>query len=139
MVLIGVFIAALGYIDIYINPNPTHLGKSLILLNQKGLTIVENIINRKVLMNIKLIGSSIWTKVLFTNILVQIIAINFLKDNMKKLLDKDLGKGVSIGILGSIIGLLLNDSGIILAALSMNLITIFILFRILHGEERFTE
>ena len=139
MVLVGVFIAALGYIDIYINPNPTHLGKSLILLNQKGLTIVENIINRKVLMNIKLIGSSIWTKVLFTNILVQIIAINFLKDNMKKLLDKDLGKGVSIGILGSIIGLLLNDSGIILAALSMNLITIFILFRILHGEERFTE
>ena len=139
MVLIGIIIIGLAYIDIYLNPNPTHLGKSLISLEKNGMDIVKNIINRKILMNIKLIGSTIWTKVLFVNILVQIIISYIFKGKMGKLLGNGLGKGILTGILGAIVGLLLNDSGVILSALAMNLITIFLLITILKDIETFKE
>ena len=139
IVLIGVIIVGLAYIDIYLNPNPTHLGKSLILLSEDGLGIVQNIINRKVLMNIKLTGSTIWTKVLFVNILVQITISYVFKEEIEKILDNGLGKGILTGILGAIVGLLLNESGIILSALAMNLITIFLLITILKDLETFKE
>lgn len=132
--LVGIFIAMLGYIDIYINPNPTHLGKSLILLNEKGLTVVKNIINRKILMNIKLIGTSIWTKVLFVNILVQLLLVFSLRETMEKILNKNSNIVLIAGLLGSIFGLLLNDSGIILAALSINFITVFLLGVVLSSR-----
>lgn len=139
IVLIGVIIVGLAYIDIYLNPNPTHLGKSLILLSEDGLGIVQNIINRKVLMNIKLTGSTIWTKVLFVNILVQITISYIFKEKIENLLDNGLGKGILTGILGAIMGLLLNDSGVILSALAMNLITIFLLITILKDLETLKE
>lgn len=133
--LTGTFIIGLGYVDMFLNLNPTHLGKSLLLLNEKGLSVAQNIINRKVLMNIKLIGSSIWTKVLFTNILVHIIISYVFKGKVEKLLEKGVGKGILSGIVGIIVGLLLNDSGVILSALAMNLITIFLLFMVLEDDE----
>ena len=135
LIVTGLVIMIMAYIDIALNPNTTHLGKTLILLDEKGFNIVQNIINRKLLMNIKLVGTSIWTKVLFVNILVQIITSYIYEDRIIKLMKSGLGKGILSGIAGSITGFLLNDSGIMLSAISMNLITIFLLFFIINYEE----
>lgn len=135
IIITGLVIMIMGYIDIALNPNPTHLGKTLMSLNEKGVDIVRNIINRKLLMNIKLIGISIWTKVLFVNIFVQVAISYIYEDRIIKLMDTGLGKGILSGMVGSIIGFLLNDSGVILSAISMNLITIFLLFFIINDEE----
>lgn len=134
LLLIGSFIALLGYLDIYINPNPTHLGKNIRLLREKGWIVVENIINRKLLMNIKLIGTSIWTRVLFTNILLQTLLMEFLKEDISSIIHGKMGLGISLGIFASMVGLLVNDSGIILAALATNLITIFILSELVYKK-----
>lgn len=132
--LIGSFIALLGYLDIYINPNPTHLGKNIRLLREKGWVVVENIVNRKLLMNIKLIGTSIWTRVVFINILLQTLLMEFLKEDVSSIIHGRMGLGISLGIFASMVGLVVNDSGIILAALATNLITIFLLGRLVHKK-----
>lgn len=130
----GLIIVILGYIDIHLNPNITHLGKTLVLLKEKGIGMVQNIINRKLLMNIKLVGASIWTKVLFINLFIQIVISYLSKDKIEKLINTGLGKGILSGIAGSIIGFLLNDSGVMLSAIAMNLITTFLLFIMIDEE-----
>lgn len=133
--IIGIVIMVLGYIDIVMNPNPTHLGKTIGLIGEKGIGITQNIISRKLLMNIKLVGVSVWTKVLFIDIVVQVVLSYVYKDRMIYIMEKGIGKGILSGIIGSLIGLLLNDSGIILSALSMSLITLFMLFIVIgHGK-----
>lgn len=136
-ILIGIVIGILGYIDIALNPNPTHLGKTIELIREEGIGITQNIINRKLLMNIKLIGASIWTKVLLFNMIVQVVISYILEDKIQLLMEKGLGKGILSGIVGSLVGLLLNDSGIILSALAMSIITLFILFMVIDDEETF--
>lgn len=135
IVLVGLVISVLGYIDIVLNPNPTHLGRTIGTIGDKGIGIIQDIISRKLLMNIKLIGVTIWTKVIFVDILVQIILIFMFKDRILYIMEKGIGKGILSGIIGSIIGLLLNDSGVILSALTMSLITIYMLFIILEDGE----
>ena len=133
--IIGLAIMVLGYIDIALNPNPTHLGKTIGIIGDKGIGIVQNIISRKLLMNIKLIKVTIWTKVIFIDILVQVILTFIFKDKVLYIMEKGIGRGILSGIIGSIFGLLLNDSGIILSALAMSLITIYMLFIILEDGE----
>ena len=137
LVVIGLIIATITYIDISFSANTTHIGKTLVLLNEKGVNIVKNIIGRKLLMNIKLVGTSIWTKVLFTCILIQGVISYRYKNMIGKLMNNGLGKGMVSGMIGSIIGFLLNDSGIIFSAISMNLMTIFLIFIIIDGKDRY--
>lgn len=138
-IIIGGVIAVLGYIDSQLNPNPTHLGRTLIHIGNNGISIVRNIINRKLLMNVRLVGVSTWTKVLLVNIFAQFAALYFSKNNLKKLYNSNLGKGILSSLLGSIFGFLANDSGLILAAISINLVTLFLLFIIINNEEIYGE
>ncbi|MBU5440211.1 hypothetical protein KQI42_19640 [Tissierella sp. MSJ-40] len=125
-----IVILIMGYIDIKVNPNPTHLGKTLILLKEDGLSIANNIIFRKILMNIKLIGSSFWTNLLLLDITIYTLLCNFF--NIK---ENNIGTNILMGLMaeiaGSIGGFLLNDSGIILSALSMNMLTILLIFKLI--------
>lgn len=135
IIITSIVIMAMGYIDIKLNPNPTHLGKSLKLLSEKGNIIAYNIIYRKLSMNLTLLRTSIWTKVLFASIFTQIAVMYREQDKLKNLINGKIGKGILSGVVGGVVGFLLNDSGIMLAAISMNLITMFILFFILEDEE----
>ena len=125
-----IVILIMGYIDIKINPNPTHLGKTLVLLKEDGLSVANNIIFRKILMNIKLIGSSFWTNLLLLDITIYTLLFNFfnIKENS---IGTNILMGLMAGIAGSIGGFLLNDSGIILSALSMNMLTILLIFKLI--------
>ncbi|NLJ78315.1 MAG: hypothetical protein GX329_03035 [Tissierellia bacterium] len=127
-------IAITAYIDIRLNPNPSHLGNSLMLLNERGIGIVENIIYRKLSMNLTLLRTSIWTKVLLISIFTQIAAIYTGQRELKALMDGYMGKGILSCVVGSMLGFLFNDSGIMLSSISMNLITIFILFHVLDSK-----
>lgn len=134
-----VAIAVFGYIDVNLNPNPTHLGKLLINIKNEGLYIVEDIINRKLLMNIKLVGTSFWTKVLFVNIIVNAIISYFYKERFIEFLSNGLKIGYLSCIAGSIIGFAMNDSGLILAAISMNIISIFLLFALIDDNATYNK
>lgn len=124
IIIIGItvllFILAIGIIDININPNPTHLGRTLMEVINNGPMSIVSIILRKIQMNIKLIRSSIWSKVLLTTVLAEVIMLLGCKKQITRIIQNN--RYFSIGLIsvliGSIIGLLVNDSGVLLAAIS---------------------
>jgi len=127
--LVVVAILGFSYIDIKFNSNPTHLGKTILMASSQGEDLINNIIIRKILMNIKLIGSSVWTKSLYINIVSQSCILIFCEDKIREMFNKrkNICIGLISGIAGSIMGILVNDSGIILSALSMVLLTSYFL------------
>lgn len=130
---IAIIIAIFGFIDVKLNPNPTHLGRALIQIGDEGLNIVENIIFRKLLMNIKLIGTSFWTKVLLCNIITHGILSVLYTNLFDRIMKPGLKKAYLSCIVGSIVGFMVNDSGLILTSIGMNMITIFYLFIVVNS------
>ncbi|WP_077367760.1 hypothetical protein [Anaerosalibacter sp. Marseille-P3206] len=128
-----VFILIMAFIDIRFNPNPTHLGRMILEMNSEGKSIANNIIIRKILMNIKLVGSSIWTKVLFVNMFSQGLILITWGDSLRQIFKdkKYVYIGLSSGVVGSIMGFLANDSGIILASIAMVFITLFFIYTLI--------
>lgn len=114
------FFIILGLIDIYANDNPTHLGGTLLLIIEKGPKSLLDIITRKAQMNIKLMKSSIWSKVLLITILSESCILIRYKKKIQSIVreNKYFSAGLFSAILGSTIGLLLNDSGVLLGAIS---------------------
>ncbi len=127
-------IAILGIIaiiDIKFNTNTTHLGNTILSIKDEGLSLIIQIIFRKLLMNIKLIGRSFWTFVLLTSLLVFSGGIYY-----NEIYDSDLLKVTIAIIIGALAGFLLNDSGLILSAFCMNLLAAE---HILMGSEKIEE
>jgi len=137
LIIIGlsvvIIIAIFGFVDVKLNPNPTHLGRTLIQIGNGGLNIVENIIVRKLLMNIKLLGTSFWTKVLLCNVITHGILSILYNNLFHRILGTGLKKAYLSCIVGSIIGFIVNDSGLILSSIAMNMITIFYLFMVVNS------
>jgi hypothetical protein len=120
IVLIFVLSSIVG-LDL-INPtNTTHVGKFITDIKDNGITVLYSTLARKAAMNLKLIKYTIWTKVLLC--IIVIITIMFFKP--VRLLHSIIKKYVYftaawLGISsGSITGLLVNDSGIVMAATAM--------------------
>jgi hypothetical protein len=120
IVLIVVLSSIVG-LDL-INPNnTTHVGKFITDIKDNGITVLYSTLARKAAMNLKLIKYTIWTKVLLC--IIVIITIMFFKP--VRLLHSIIKKYVYftaawLGISsGSITGLLVNDSGIVMAATAM--------------------
>lgn len=136
VISVVMIIVLMGIIDIYINPNPTHLGQTLMMVFKNGPASLINVIIRKLQMNIKLIGVSIWSKVIFTCIVIISILIKFFKTTLFKLFDinKFFASGLISALLGVIVGLLVNDSGILLAAISSIYITVALLYEVIVSE-----
>lgn len=118
VILIIAILSIIGYIDIMFNKNMTHLGKTILLIKNKNIDIFSKIIFRKILMNIKLVGRSFWTYLLLLHMILHALIFNFEKVN------KNVSIGFMAGIAGAIGGFLFNDSGLILASICMNIITV---------------
>ena len=137
LILIGMgivaIIFAIGVIDIYISSNPTHLGQTFLMILQKGSMFMMGIVIRKIQMNIKLMGTSTWGKVLFINLMFSSLAITLFKDKVKRIFkeNKYLDIGLVSLISGSIVGLLVNDSGLLLAAISSTFIVSIIIYNMI--------
>lgn len=124
IILAFILIIALSSIVILdlINPkSTTHVGKFITDIKVNGLKVLYSTLSRKASMNFKLIKYTIWTKVLLCIILI--ITIMFFKP--VRLMHKIFKKyryvtAAWLGIsAGSIAGLLVNDSGIVMAATAM--------------------
>lgn len=99
----------------------SHIGMTARQIKQSGLLSLLPIFTRKITMNIKLIHYSIWSRVFIT--LLSAMTLLFYKPPglVLNILSKYpiLRKGFSAGVFGSIIVLIVNDSGIVAAATSM--------------------
>ncbi|NLK44068.1 MAG: hypothetical protein GX300_06725 [Tissierellia bacterium] len=112
-------ISIMAFIDINYNVNTTHLGKNILLTKNKGLTYINQIVTRKLLTNIRLIGRSFWTYVLLVNIILQGSLFY-----TQYRIDKNILLASIAGLAGAIGGFIFNDSGLILTSICMNIISI---------------
>ena len=107
----------------------SHLGVFAQQILQEGPQAIFNTFGRKISMNLKLAKSSVWVNILLVGIAVIGIFIFRPSKHMKNLSDKYpmIFKGFIASMVGCIITLLVNDSGIVAAATA----SIYILIPIL--------
>jgi hypothetical protein len=116
-----IVLSSIVVLDLTNSNNTTHIGKFITDIRDNGISVLYSTIARKAEMNLKLIKYTIWTKVLLC--IIVIITIMFFKP--VRLLHGVFKKyryftAAWIGIsVGSIVGLLVNDSGIVMAATAM--------------------
>lgn len=116
MVAIGVSVAAFGLIVLLDRfrgaGGETHLGKAFELVTSGRAAEFGLIIARKVGMNLKLLQSSMWSKLL----LVSVGALFYLRATSKAKRPAWVSQAVKVIAVGTLIAFLVNDSGVVGAA-----------------------
>jgi hypothetical protein len=108
-------------IDLTNPDNSSHIGQFITDIKENGVKVLLSTFSRKLEMNLRLIRYTIWTKVLLCIILIITIMffkpVRLLHDIFRKYRHLTAAWfGISAG---SIAGLIINDSGIVLAATAM--------------------
>jgi len=116
--LVFIVVAMMAIIDIKFIDGQSHLAGAIEQITYGGPKTLFMIVNRKVSMNLRLIGVTIWSKVLLTTIII--LAIMFYRPvKMIYRLGKtfpNLSTGWTGIITACIVGFVVNDSGIVAAA-----------------------
>lgn len=127
----------LGLIDFFLIEGRSHFASSLNQIINSGSHTVISIIKRKVSMNFKLLGITIWSKVLLSSLLL--VGILFYRPFgiTKNVLVKY--PNVAIGLLGvltaSLLGFLVNDSGVVVSATAIIFLIMSIMYLIFNELE----
>lgn len=122
------------FMKLIINFN-SHIGIFFKNFHLQGISVVMDIIIRKILVNIKLIKNSIWMKILIITTIYIIIFFRFLSPN--KYINKKQIFIVNSILIGNIVGLIVNDSGVLLSSLSNLYLCIYLIYvTIINGKIR---
>ena len=108
----------------------SHIGQAFSLLVQGNWGEIGNIIYRKIAMNIKLLNYSIWTKVLLASLAAFGVLLYKPVGFFKRLADSVpyMKKGFEAVFVASLVGFIVNDSGIVQAATTF----IYLMFPLLY-------
>jgi len=112
----------------------THMGRTLALVVEQGLSALFGVFQRKLAMNYKLIvGVTVWARVFLGAILVLAVLFYRPVGVMAKIRQKYpvLFRGLSGAMVAVILVLLVNDSGIVAAAMAMIYISSPLLYLVL--------
>lgn len=130
--LIFIFILGFGLL-IFINfwmptENQSHIGRILHQAYQGDWRVILQTIQRKLATNWKLMKVSSWSKIMITSIFS--ISIIFLKPKMVELKDKYpyLMKSFYAIIIGAVVSLIVNDSGVVAASTMIIFVAVPILY-----------
>jgi hypothetical protein len=114
LITIGLLIVALAWWDSSRNPEvQTHLGRFFKNVFQKEWTQVFQVISRKLAMNLKLIVSSPWTRIIILSLLAGVVHRLFFKNRIIGSKDHRAWLGV---LASAFAALIFNDSGVIAMA-----------------------
>jgi hypothetical protein len=132
LLLLTLLLLGLGaFIDMTFNSlHGSHIGQAFSLLVQGNYAEIGNIIYRKIAMNIKLMNYSIWTKVLLASLAALGVLLYKPVGFFKQLTDSvpNMKKGFEAIFVASLVGFLVNDSGIVQAATTF----IYLIFPLLY-------
>lgn len=115
----------------------SHFGQTVNLLKEEGATALYNILWRKFSMNLKLLRWTIWTRVLLTFIVVLALLFKRPRGALQELIQEmpHLAAGF-IGVLcGSVVTMVVNDSGVVAAATLLFFGVFALLFLVLRKAE----
>lgn len=131
--VIGIF----AYVDINLFNGGSHLGRAVLKIIKIGPSEVVRIINRKIQMNLRLIGITIWSKVLIISIVL--IGIIFYKPSayVSVLSTKypNLIKGFTAIVCACAVTFFVNDSGIVAAGTGIIFLVMSMLYLILATDK----
>ena len=132
LAVVGV-VGIMAIIDLFILESQSHLAGAINQIVYGGPIVIYQIIVRKISMNLRLMGVTIWSKVLLSAIVILGILlykpIGFIKNISLKYPKIAIGwTGI---IVASIIGFAVNDSGIVAAATAIIFLTSTILYLII--------
>ena len=132
LLLLTFLLLGLGaFVDMTLNKgHGSHIGQAFGLLVQGNFAEIGNIIYRKITMNIKLMNYSIWTKVLLASLAAFGVLLYRPVGFFKRLADSVpyMKKGFEAVFVASLVGFLVNDSGIVQAATTF----IYLMFPLLY-------
>jgi len=126
-------VAIMAGIDLFISDSPTHLAGAIKQITAGGPIVVYQIIMRKISMNLRLIGITVWSKVLISAIVILGMLLYRPIGHIKNMSSKysKVGIGWTGIIVACIVGFSVNDSGIVAAATSIIFLTSSILYLII--------
>ncbi len=95
-----------------------HLGRLLVRIKQKGINQLFLIISRKLKINLRLFKTTIWSRVLVAFMGILIVIYRWPSGKVRDLLSNYfyLAIGLKGALVGSIVTMLVNDSGVVAAA-----------------------
>ncbi len=112
----------------------SHVGKAFNLVRVGGLEEVANILIRKGAMNLKLFRYSLWSRILVVFLGLLIVLLYQPPGLLKKIIKKytKLFKGFAGIIAGSVVAILVNDSGVVAGATTLMFAGIPIILLVMH-------
>lgn len=115
----------------------THIGKTVHLIKDQGFSALWEIIVRKASMNIKLLRWTIWTRVLLAFIVVLALLFKRPKGVLKEIVQEypNLKLGYIGVIFGSVVTMIVNDSGVVAAATLLFFGVLSLLYLVLQKVE----
>lgn len=139
--IMAVILAAILGLSIYDMHRPvelqSHIGRAASLIAAGGWQEGFTIISRKLAMNLKLIRYTIWSWVFIVTLIVLSLLVYRPVGAMDQLMKEHpyLVKGFAGIIAGAMVGLIVNDSGIVAAATTSIYLVVPILLLMLHLKE----
>ncbi len=114
----------------------THFAHTLLSIKEGGLSQLLKIIYRKVSINLKLLRWTIWSKVLIAFVAILVILFKRPKGRLKVIMEEypSLTAGFRGLILGSVVTMFVNDSGVVAAATLLIFPIFSLLYLILSGQ-----
>ena len=132
-ILVFCIVAFMAFIDIYLLQSQSHLANAIQQIKEDGFAAILMIIQRKISMNMMLIGITIWSKVLLSAIVI--LAILFYRPvgtiYTLSRIHPNLSMGWSGIVVTCIVGFLVNDSGIVAAGTAIIFLITPMLYQIL--------
>jgi hypothetical protein len=121
-VVLVILLAGMFLIDSFrVVDSQSHIGQTANAVRENGPGELLGIFNRKISMNIRLIRTTIWTRVFITSLGVMVLLlyrpVGIFNDVYQR--HKVFIKGLISGTIGAVAALIFNDSGIVSAATAM--------------------
>jgi hypothetical protein len=128
------FILLTALVDLYFLESNSHLANAIKQINNDGVNVIYSIIERKILMNLKVFSVTIWSKVLISSLIFLSILFYRPFGIAKKIFNRY--KNLSIGLLGilisCIVSFLVNDSGVVASATSIIFLAMSLMYLIFN-------
>ncbi|OPJ57286.1 hypothetical protein [Alkalithermobacter paradoxus] len=133
MCAVVLVVTAMALIDINFIGSKSHLAGAIEDIIIGGPIIILQIIRRKLEMNLRLIGISMWSRVLILGVIIVGVLFNKPSGILKSLCEvyPSIAKGWQAIIVGSVVGFVVNDSGVVAAATSISYVIVPVLVLIM--------
>ena len=135
-IAIVLIVSFMAWLD-FNSENRSHLANTILMIINTGPSAIVQIIIRKISMNMQLITASMWSRVLILAIVLMVMLFYKPFGVLKKLCQKHpyIANGWIAILVGSVVGFMVNDSGVVAAATSICYVIVPMLVLLLNNTD----